>query len=445
MVYEFRFPDVGEGITEGELVAWKVRVGDKVKEDQIIADVETDKALVQIPSPVSGVILKINFNKGDTIKVGAVMVVIGEQGESVTQNKNERLEEKVSERKDVSKKSVGVVGELEEADDVDKAVAEARKEIQSSIKPKQESAVDAVDRIVGRVLAMPRVKQLAKDIGVDLSQVPGTGSHGQITESDVRSSKGKGTSEVKKEIQHVRKYDMYGYVTRVPLKGVRKAIAKNMEQSATEIPHVSHVDKVDMTALVQVREREKVSAEKKGVTLTYMPFIIKAIIAALKEHPSLNSSLEDDGLGNQDIVMKKYYNIGVAVDTEEGLMVPVLKGAERKSIIAIAKEIAELAEKARKREINLGDLRGGTFTITNYGSIGGLFGTPIINYPEAAILGLGRMIDEPVVVHGKIDTRKVMYLTLSFDHRILDGAEAARFMNKLISYLQDPDSLLVEM
>ncbi len=445
MSYEFKFPDIGEGITEGEIVEWKVNVGDKVKEDQILADVETDKALVQIPSPVAGVILRLNYSKGETVKVGAVFVVIGQEGENLENKKQEKLEDKIIFKEEPKKKSVGVVGELEDADELDKQITEARNEIRQVKKIKDESAVEQADKAIGKVLAMPRVKHLAKELGVDIKNISGSGLHNQITESDVRTSQGKGTSEVKKEVTHVRKYDMYGYITRIPLKGVRKAIAKNMVQSATEIPHVSHVDKVDMTALVKVREREKLIAEKRGVKLTYMPFIIKALIASLKEHPSLNSSLDNDGIGNQEIVMKKYYNIGVAVDTEEGLMVPVLKGADRKSIIDIAKEITELAEKARKREINLGDLRGGTFTITNYGSIGGLFGTPIINYPEAAILGLGRMTDEPIAVNGKTETRKVMYLTLSFDHRILDGAEAARFMNKLISYLQDPDSLLVEM
>ncbi len=443
MAYNFKFPDVGEGITEGELVEWKVKVGDVVKEDQVLADVETDKAVVQIPSPVGGTILELRAQQGTTIHVGDVFVVIGEKGEKPQEN----LEEKVTPTKETTKKkgSVGVVGELEDADTViETPVQEARKTL-IPIKPKVETAVKQADAAVGKALAMPGVKKLAKELGIDLATTKATGAHGQVTDSDVRSVQGKGTSPIAKEVKHVRKYDMYGYVSRVPLKGVRKAIAKNMVISATTIPHVSHIDKVDMTKLVAIRQAEKLHAEKKGIKLTYLPFIIKALIAALQDHPSLNASLETSELGDE-IVLKKYYNIGVAVDTPDGLMVPVIKGADHKSILDLAKEIVDLATNAQKRSINLGDLKGGTFTVTNYGSIGGMYGTPIINYPEAAILGIGRMKDEAIVDDkGKASMRKVMYLTLSFDHRILDGAEAARFMNKVISYLEDPDLLLVDM
>ncbi len=439
MAYNFKFPDVGEGITEGEVVKIRVKVGDIVKEDDIIAEVETDKAVVQIPSPVSGTILKINYHEGDTIHVGEVFVVIGEKGEHV--EKPQKLEEKLESKK---KGSVSVVGTLEEAEEPEKEIREARKDL-NVVMEKEDSAVIRADKAVGDVLAMPKVRKLARELGVDVSKVKASGTHGQITEGDLKGAKGESVSGVNKTVKHTRKYDVYGYVERIPLKGVRKTIARNMKTSYSEIPHVTHVDKVDMTKLVEIRAREKKIAEKKGIKLTYLPFIIKSVIAALKEHPYLNSSLEIDGLGEEQIVLKKYHNIGVAVDTPDGLMVPVVKGADKKSILDIAKEIFNLADNARERKLNLGDLKGGTFTITNYGSIGGLYGTPIINYPEAAILGVGRMKDEAVVTNGKVESRKIMYLSLSFDHRILDGAEAAKFMNKLIGFLEDPDSLLIEM
>ena len=435
MVYDFKFPDVGEGITEGEIVKLRVKVGDVVKEDDIIAEVETDKAVVQIPSPVSGTILKINYHEGNTIHVGEVFVVIGEENESV--EKPKKLEEKLESKKS----SVSVVGTLEEAEEPENEIMNARKDL-NIIRKKEESAVALADKVVGDALAMPKVRKLAKEMGIDVSKVKATGAHGQVTERDL---KGGDVSSVNKSVKHIRKYDVYGYVERIPLKGVRKTIARNMKTSYSEIPHVTHVDKVDMTKLIEIRGREKKIAEKKGIKLTYLPFIVKAIVAALKEHPYLNSSLEIDGLGGEQIVLKKYYNIGVAVDTPDGLMVPVVKGADKKSILDIAKEIFDLASKARERKLNLGDLRGGTFTITNYGSIGGIYGTPIINHPEAAILGIGRMKDEAVVLNDGVESKKIMYLSLSFDHRILDGAEAARFMNKVIGFLEDPDLLLVEM
>ena len=245
MAYEFKFPDVGEGITEGELVKWRVEVGDVIKEDDVIADVETDKAVVEIPSPTSGTILKLNFKPGDIMNVGDVIVVIGEKGEAVKEEKKESLEEKV-EKKAEQRKSVSVIGTLEEADDevVEKEIKEARKEIKSLPK---ETAVRMADDVVEQIIAMPKVRRIARELGVDILKIHGTGGHGQVTEEDVRKAKGVGASPVRKEVKHARKYDIYGYVERIPLKGMRKAIAKNMSQSAATIPHVSHVDRVDMT------------------------------------------------------------------------------------------------------------------------------------------------------------------------------------------------------
>jgi pyruvate dehydrogenase E2 component (dihydrolipoamide acetyltransferase) len=280
---------------------------------------------------------------------------------------------------------------------------------------------------------------------VDIDKVKGTGPEGRVLEKDLRQAaeaKEKGV-EVKpvEAPRKVRKYDLYGYVDRIPLRGVRRSIAKAMVKSKYTAPHVTTMDEADVTELWKIREKEKKAAEKKGIKLTILPFIIKAVLAGLKEHPYLNATLDDE---DEEIILKKYYNIGVATDTPEGLMVPVVKNAADKSILQLAEELTQLAEKARSRTIDLADLKGGTFTITNYGALGGIYGTPIINYPEVAILGTGKIKDMPVVVDGKIEIRKILFLALSFDHRVVDGAEAARFLNTVIARLVDPDLILLE-
>jgi pyruvate dehydrogenase E2 component (dihydrolipoamide acetyltransferase) len=410
--YNFTFPDVGEGITEGELLQWLVKAGDTVKEDQIVAKMETDKAVVEIPSPKSGTVLSLNVAEGATVKVGEVMMVIGEKGEQITAPPPKKAG------------SVSVVGFLEEAEQV----LTGKKEIFE-------------EKVVEDVKALPRVRKLAAQLKVDLTAVSATGKDGQITEEDVQNAaKTKPVSAPKV----VKKYDLYGYVEHLPLKGMRKTIAKNMVESVRETASVTHTEEVDISELVKIREKEKVKAAKEGVKLTYLPFVIKALIAGLKKHPYLNSSIDTNEEGSQEIILKKYYNIGVGVDTPDGLLVFVIKGADQKSMLQLGKEIEDLAEKARQRTIDIGDLKGGTFTITNYGSVGGLFGTPIINPGECAILGIGRIVEKPLVVHGEIQIRNVLPLSVTFDHRIVDGAEVARFVNTLMEHLEDPDLLLVE-
>ena len=413
MVTEFKLPDLGEGITEGEVRKWLVKEGDIVKRDQSLAELETDKAVVEMPSPAAGKILKIYHPEGGVIKVGEVLVTIGADGE-------------VTPAPEVRKPSVSVVGELPEAPE---AVPT----------PPQAIPVAATEPAGGAVLALPAVRQLATQLGVDLSKVKGTGPEGRITEEDV-----KGQKEAPRERPRiVPKFDIYGYVERRPIRGVRRAVAKKMIESQTKAAHVTAMDEADVTELVALRERKKeILLETKKVRLTYMPFIIKAIVEALKENPVLNSSYNEEA---DEIVIKKYYNIGFAVATEDGLIVPVIKGADQKSIVELAQEVEKLAELAGSRKVDLGDLKGGTFTITNYGVFGGTYGTPIINYPEAAILGTGRIADVPKVVDGEIKIRKVLHLSLSFDHRIMDGADAGRFMNALKRYLEDPALLLISM
>ena len=417
MPFEFKFPDIGEGLTEGEIVRWLVKEGDEIKEGQPLVEVETDKALAEIPSPRTGVILKILAKEKEIVKVGQVIVVIGEKGEAAA-------------APPPKPKSVGVVGELEEAPEEAPAVV-ARAE---AVKPAFVSP---------HALATPAIRALAKELGTDLDKVKGTGLEGRVLEKDVRlaaEGKEKPVEEVKRPTK-VKKYDLYGYVDRIPLRGVRRSIAKAMVKSKYTAPHVTTMDEADVTELWKIREKEKKTAEKKGIKLTILPFIIKAVIAGLKEHPYLNATLDDE---NEEIIVKKYFNIGMATDTPEGLMVPVVKNAGDKSILHLAEELTQLAEKARNRSIDLADLKGGTFTITNYGALGGIYGTPIINHPEVAILGVGKIKDMPVVRDGKIEVRKILHLALSFDHRVVDGGEAARFLNTVIARLEDPDLILLE-
>jgi pyruvate dehydrogenase E2 component (dihydrolipoamide acetyltransferase) len=422
MAYDFRFPDIGEGITEGVVVEWKVKEGDRVEADQDLVDIETDKAVVAMPSPKKGIILKIYYKEGETIKVGETLVTIGEKGEAV----KKKLEERKPEEKAEEVYRGSVVGFLEEAPEEAARPAE---------KPPAREAKE-----VKKVLATPAVRKLARELNVDISRVEGTGKDGRVTEEDVKRF-AEGVEEKKRpEVKVTRKYDMYGYIDRVPLKGVRKSVAKRLRDAVSNSALVTHHDDADVTHLVEVREKHKGYAEKRGVKLTYIPFIIKAIIEGLKAHPYLNATIE-----GEEIVLKKYFNIGVAVDTPDGLIVPVVKGADQKTVLELAKEIEELAKKAQSRTLDLADLRGGCFTITNIGVIGGTYLAPITNYPESAILGLGRIEERPVVREGKVVIRNILPLSLTFDHRVVDGAEVARFVNTVKEHLEDPDLFLVEM
>lgn len=411
MTVEYKFPDLGEGVTEGEIKKWLVKEGDEVKQDQSIAEVETDKAVVEMPAPLAGKILKLHFKEGEIVKVGEVIATIGGEGEVAPE----------AERRP----SVSVVGELPEAPEE----VEAAKPV----------AVPSPPAAVQVILATPAVRKLAKDLGVDLSQVRGSGPGGRILEEDVRKQ-----AEIPKlplKPKAAPKFDIYGWIERVPLKGVRRTTAKRMIESQTKAAHVTSMDVADVTELVALREaQKKVAFETRGVKLTYMPFVIKAVVEALKAHPYLNATLNEE---DQEIVLRKYYNIGIAVATDDGLIVPVVKGADQKSIFELAEEVQKLAELASTRKIDIADLKGGSFTITNYGVFGGTYGTPIINYPEVAILGTGKIQDAVIARDGQAQVRKVMHLSLSFDHRVLDGAEAAKFMNDVMKYLENPTLLLM--
>ena len=398
MVQQFRFPDVGEGITEGEIVRWLVKEGDEVKADEALAEIETDKAVVEMPSPYAGTVLKLHFKEKDLIKVGQVLVTIGEKGEAVP-----------------------------EAGPAPAWIPAAR-----PAAPVQAAAPVRA----GEILATPKVRALAKEQGIDISTVPGTGPAGRITEDDIQAAKMKPV-EKKPAIKIKAKYDLFGSLERIPLRGVRRATARKMRESLDKAAHVTHCDEADAGALAALREKMKPEAEAAGIKLSYLPFIVKALIEALKLHPTLNATLDDE---EGEIVVKKYYNIGIAVDVPDGLIVPVVKMADQKSVLDIASEIQALAKAARERTLDLADLKGGTFSVTNVGVFGGDFATPIINYPEAAILATMKIADRARVENGAVVVKKTLPLCLSFDHRIIDGAEAARFTRDLIRFLENPES-----
>ncbi len=407
---DVKFPDVGEGVTEGTLVKWLVKEGDEIKSDQAVAEIETDKAIVEIPSPKAGKILKLNGKEGDVIKVGSILARLEVPGEKMAPPEVKPAEVKPTEPRPA--------------------------EIPVPEKPSE---------MPGRVLATPSTRRLARELGVDISKVTGSGPGGRITDEDVRkSAKVPEKPEIKPPeiIQPEIAPGIKLPEERIPIKGIRKTIGERMVLSKFTAPHVVSMDEADVTELVKLREKEKKPAEEKGIKLTYLAFIIKAVTVALKQHPYLNAAVDSQ---KNEIVLKHYYNIGIAVDTPEGLMVPVIKNADQKSILELAQETEKLAEEARSRKIKLPDLKGNTFTITNIGSIGGLFSTPIINPPDVAILGVHRIRDMPVVIDGEIKIRKILPLVLSFDHRALDGAQAARFMNSLIDHLKDPDLLLLDV
>jgi len=410
MVFEFKLPDVGEGVAEGEVVKWLVKEGAEVKENQPLVEIMTDKVNVEISSPKKGTILKLNAKEGEVVKVGQVLLVIGEKGEQAPTGPPPSTPATPAQ----------VVAKPAEVTRTATVVPAAAPK-----KPQE-------------ILATPSTRKLARDLGVDLAIVQGTGPGGRITDDDVRRFKESGRRPAAVAVTVPTKA---GVEERVPLRGIRRKIAEHMIKSTHTTAQVTHVDEVDMTEVVHLREKAKVSAEKRGVKLTYLPFIIKALIPALKQYPYLNASLDDE---REEIILKKYYNIGIATNTEQGLVVPVIKDADHKSITQLAEEVAKLSERARTGQLTLDEIQGSTFTITNVGAIGGVFATPIINYPEVAILGVHKITKRPVVKDNQIVIRDMTYFSVSFDHRVLDGAMAAQFMTVIKQYLEDPKLLLLE-
>lgn len=410
MPHDFVLPDLGEGITEGEVRKWLVKVGDAVEEHQSVVEIETDKAVVEVPSPKKGTVFKINKEEGDIAKVGEVLMTIAEEGEKALSSKRE---------------SVSVVGVVPEKGEEEAGVRKGRESV---------SVVGSIPEEEGEeeeVLATPSARNYAKELGVSIGKIKGSGPAGSVTREDVKKAAEKASEPS----------SPHGIEEREPLRGLRRTISKNLTESQRTTAFVTGMDEVDITDLWDLRERENRSLADKKVHLTFLPFFVKAVIHALAEHPYLNASIDQE---RQEIVLKKYYHIGIAVDTPDGLMVPVIKQCDKKTIIELAVELQELSIKSRERKIRLDEMKGGTFTITNYGHFGGTFATPIINYPESAILGTGKITEKPWVKDGQIAIRKILPLSLTFDHRVTDGVDASKFLTKVSRYLEDPALLFIE-
>lgn len=445
MAYEFKLPDIGEGLHEAELLQWLVKEGDEVKEDQPLLEVQTDKASVEITSPTSGKVSKLHGKVGEILHVGSVVVSFGEGGAAA-------LPDDPAVDKAAAATPAGADVKVEAVPAAAPAAAAAG---ERTLAVAGETAAGAA---LGKSLATPAVRKYAREQGVEIATVPGTGKAGRVTREDIDAVKsGKvaapaaaapapaaaapAAAAAPVARPAAQPLPVGANEERIPLKGVRKIIAERMSFSKQTIPHVTIVSEVDMTDLIAFRKKVKVLAEKKGLKLSFMPFFFKALTTALKEFPYLNASI-DDAAG--EIVLKKHYDMGYAFDTEGGLMVPVIKNADQKSLFTIAKEMQEQIERGHAGKLAPDELKGSTFSISNLGSIGGLFFNPVINHPEAAILGVGSTQERPVVRNGEIVIRSMMYLSLSFDHRLIDGALAARFLARVVELLSNPDQLMME-
>ena len=411
-MFLFKFPDVGEGIQEGTVVRVIVKEGQAVKGDEPMFEVETDKAVVELPAPQTGIILKVYVHQGDVIKVGQTIIAIGTQGEKAPEKPDEGPAQ---------------------APHVEKPISPGEKD-----KPLVTAVPSAGGKTEVHVLATPAVRALAQKLGVDLEKVSGTGPSGRIMPDDVeKASKApKQTTTTTPAPASAKEMTFDGPVDIKPLTTMCRAITDRMTKWLS-IPQAGVSEDIDMTRLYELRERMK--KEKPDLKLTYLAFIVKAIAKTLEKHPMLNASFISEAQG---IAYKKYYSIGIATDTDHGLVVPVVKKADEKKISEIAREIETLASTARERKIHLDDLRGGTFTITNVGSLGGVATAPVINFPESGIMALNKMRDTPAVFEGKITSRKIMRVDLGFDHRILDGADAVRFLIDFKELMENPEKLM---
>ncbi|MEO7729803.1 MAG: dihydrolipoamide acetyltransferase family protein [Kofleriaceae bacterium] len=424
MAFNFYMPDIGEGVVEGEIVAWKVKEGDRVKLDQPLVDVMTDKATVELPSPRAGTITKINYKDGQICPVGQVLVVIEDDG---------------SVKAEATKPDNGH----------GQAPAHAAPAAPTGVTAA--APIQVVDATVARtrVLATPATRRLARELGIEIGRVAPTGKHGRVTTNDVRGHQPNGDHAVSDNggaparpahapiaIAHG------GEEERIPLRGIRKKISEAMARSVHTAAHFTYVEEVDMTEMVAVRERAKARAAERGVKLNYLPFIVKAVVSGLKKWPQLNASFDEQ---TQEIVRKKYYHIGIAAQGPHGLAVSVVREADRRSIFEISREIDRLGDAVKAGTATRDDLTGSTFTISSLGKLGGVLATPIINFPEVAIIGVHKIEERPAVRNGQIVARHLMNLSISVDHRIADGWDGAMFLQDVKTLLEDPTTMFMEM
>lgn len=420
-MYDFKFADIGEGIHEGKILKWNFKVGDKVKEGETLVIVETDKVNAELPSPVDGIVEKLGAQEGETIHVGQTVVLIND-GSSAPVKKEEPKNEPISE----GKAAPGVIGQIEVSEDVMASSSEGK-----------ETKVE--EKTTGKVLATPVARQLAKDLGVDIAKINGTGENGRIMKEDIEkaaANKGSQTTFVQPKVS----ISVQGEVEYVPITKLRKAIVNSMTRAKQIIPHTVLMDEVVVDKLVDLRNKVKEQAASQDIKITYMAFVMKATVLALKKFPYFNASFDQE---NDRMVLKKFINLGMAVDTPDGLIVPNIKDADQKSILELAKELREVADQTIQRKVQLSQLQNTTFSITNFGAADVRYGTPIINHPEVGILGMGRIEQKAVVENGNIVARYVLPLSLAVDHRVIDGADAGRFLSYIKTLLNEPMMLLL--
>ena len=477
----FRLPDLGEGLTEAEIIKVLVQEGDVIQEDAPLIEVETDKANVEIPSPMSGRVAKIHVEAGQTVKVGSVLVTFDDAGAPAP-----RAAAPPAARID------GRAAEARALLNVDAPPARPGPRLTDAHSERAGKTADATPVRTGPVPATPSTRRLARELGVDLHTVAGTGPAGRVTDDDVRAAASATSQQSLTEVAHAGRapvsiartgegtapaggasagaapagaraeprgpakplasvgleppplpnFEQWGQIERQPLSHLRRTIAERMALSATIVPHVTHFDRADITDLDALITRNLERARERGLVLTLTSFLLKAAALALRAHPTFNASLDAPA---GELVLKRYINLGVAVATERGLIVPVIRDVDRKPIIELARELAALAQRTREGKATLDDLRGGTFTVTNIGALGGTGAMPIINYPEVAILGVARGRLEPAVHDGAIVPRLLLPLSLTFDHRVADGADGARFASSIVRSLEHPDELLLEL
>jgi pyruvate dehydrogenase E2 component (dihydrolipoamide acetyltransferase) len=449
LAFQFKLPDIGEGIHEGEIVKWFVKPGDKVQEDDVLCEVQNDKAVVEIPSPVTGTVEEVLIAEGTVATVGQTLVTFDAPGYEDIKFKGDEEEAPAKQEKTEAQ----VQSTLEAGQDI-------KKEATETPAPVAETGAGAATQVEvdpnRRVVAMPSVRKFAREKGVDIRLVTGSGKNTRVLKEDIESFLNGGAAEAssadqKQESASVKEEPKAAAAQAIPqgqypetrekMSGIRKAIAKAMVNSKHTAPHVTLMDEVDVANLVAHRKKFKEVAAEKGIKLTFLPYVVKALTSALREFPALNTSLDD---ATSEIVHKHYYNIGIAADTDKGLLVPVVKDADRKSIFSVSNEINELAGKARDGKLAPDEMKGASCTITNIGSAGGQWFTPVINHPEVAILGIGRIAEKPVVKNGEIVVAPVLALSLSFDHRMIDGATAQHALNHIKRLLNDPELLLME-
>lgn len=427
-IQDVKLPELGEGVTEGELVKWLVKPGDAVKVDQTIAEVLTDKATVEVPTPVAGTVKELKFKSGDVVKVGSTMITL-EGGGAAT----------------------AAPAKAPTAATTVTAPAAAAAQVSAPVASVSSQAIfpPVAD---SKVLATPATRRLAREMGIDINTLSGSGLAGRVTREDVLSGKGVAAAQApagSKAAAPSMTIPRPAYQgpagapeERVAIVGIRKRIAENMQRAKHVIPHFTIMDEAKVDAMVAMRESLKEHAEKHGTKITYLPIVMKALIATIREFPMFNASI-DDAAG--EIVYKKYFNLGFAADTPNGLVVPVIKNADQKSILEISKEILDLSKRARDGKLKPDEMKGATITITNIGSIGGTYATPVINHPEVAILGMYKIDEKPVIKNGQLSAIKVMNYTMTADHRLIDGAVAARFLAAFIARIENPGKLLVEL